>query len=93
LKPAGRLVILEFSKPILGKLFNSIYECYSFNILPLIGKLVADDAESYRYLVESIRMHPRQDILSNMLREAGFQKVSYNNLTGGIVALHRGFKL
>ncbi len=91
LKPGGRLLVLEFSKPgnpLLGK----IYDEYSFQVLPRLGKLITNDADSYRYLAESIRMHPDQDTLKNMLSEAGFQHVGYHNLTGGIVALHRGVK-
>ncbi len=91
LKPGGRLLILEFSKPILEPL-SKIYDTYSFHILPKMGELVANDSESYRYLAESIRMHPDQETLKGMMEEAGFEKVSYYNLTGGIVALHRGYK-
>ena len=91
LKPGGRLLVLEFSKPVAPGL-APLYDTYSFKILPMMGKLVANDAESYRYLAESIRMHPDQDTLKNMMNEAGFQKTSYHNLTGGIVALHKGFK-
>lgn len=91
LKPGGRLVILEFSKPIVPGL-KSIYDVYSFKILPWLGKTVLNDANSYRYLAESIRMHPDQDTLKNMLNTAGFDNVDYHNLTGGIVAVHRGFK-
>ena len=91
LKPGGRLLVLEFSKPThpgLGK----VYDAYSFHLLPKMGELVANDAESYQYLAESIRMHPDQDTLANMMRDAGFDSVDYTNLTGGIVALHKGFK-
>ncbi|RRJ83140.1 bifunctional demethylmenaquinone methyltransferase/2-methoxy-6-polyprenyl-1,4-benzoquinol methylase UbiE [Aestuariirhabdus litorea] len=91
LKPGGRLLVLEFSKtthPLLSK----IYDTYSFNLLPVIGKVVADDADSYRYLAESIRMHPDQETLEGMMRSAGFERTSYHNMTGGIVALHRGIK-
>lgn len=91
LKPGGRLLILEFSKPILEPL-SKIYDTYSFHILPKMGQLVANDSESYRYLAESIRMHPNQETLKGMMEEAGFEKASYYNLTGGIVALHRGYK-
>lgn len=91
LKPGGRLLVLEFSKPIFEPL-SKAYDTYSFHILPLMGKWVAQDADSYRYLAESIRMHPDQDTLKNMMREAGFANTNYYNLTGGIVALHRGFK-
>lgn len=92
LKPGGRLLILEFSKPVLP-LLSKAYDAYSFAALPLMGKLVANDAESYRYLAESIRMHPDQETLKDMMDEAGFIKSSYHNLTGGIVALHKGFKV
>lgn len=91
LKPGGRLLVLEFSKPR-STLLKSIYDAYSFNILPKLGKLVTGDAESYRYLVESIRMHPDQESLKKMILEAGFEDCIYHNLLGGIVALHRGFK-
>lgn len=91
LKPGGRLLVLEFSKPVLKPL-SKAYDTYSFHILPRIGELVAQDAESYRYLAESIRMHPDQETLKSMMADAGFENVTYHNLTGGIVALHRGFK-
>ncbi|WP_338559122.1 bifunctional demethylmenaquinone methyltransferase/2-methoxy-6-polyprenyl-1,4-benzoquinol methylase UbiE [Erwinia sp. E_sp_B04_7] len=91
LKPGGRLLILEFSKPQLEPL-SKAYDAYSFHILPRIGELVAKDSESYRYLAESIRMHPDQDTLKQMMEEVGFENTTYHNLTGGIVALHRGFK-
>lgn len=91
LKPGGRLLVLEFSRPLLEPL-NKAYDAYSFHILPRIGELVANDGESYRYLAESIRMHPDQETLKGMMESAGFENVSYYNLTGGIVALHRGYK-
>jgi demethylmenaquinone methyltransferase/2-methoxy-6-polyprenyl-1,4-benzoquinol methylase len=91
LKPGGRLLILEFSKPQ-SELVNKAYDFYSFNILPKIGELVAKDSESYKYLAESIRMHPDQQTLKDMMENAGFEQTSYKNLTGGIVALHKGFK-
>ena len=91
LKPGGRLLVLEFSKPTSPAL-EKIYDTYSFHLLPKMGKLVADDEDSYRYLAESIRMHPDQDTLEEMMQVAGFEGTSYTNLTGGIVALHRGFK-
>ncbi len=91
LKPGGRLLVLEFSKPIIEPL-SKIYDAYSFHLLPKIGEIVANDSESYRYLAESIRMHPDQDTLKGMMEEAGFEQVNYYNLTGGIVALHRGYK-
>jgi demethylmenaquinone methyltransferase/2-methoxy-6-polyprenyl-1,4-benzoquinol methylase len=91
LKPGGRLLVLEFSKPqsaALGKL----YDTYSFTALPMLGKLFANDADSYRYLAESIRMHPDQETLKQMMQNAGFARSEYFNMTGGIVALHRGLK-
>lgn len=90
IKPGGRLLVLEFSKP-LSKTLNSIYDQYSFNILPKLGELIANDADSYQYLAESIRMHPDQDTLKNMILDAGFDQCDVHNLSGGIVALHRGF--
>ena len=92
LKYGGRVMVLEFSHtvtPLLGK----IYDQYSFKLIPRIGKLVAKDEASYQYLVESIRMHPDQETLKQMMEQAGFEKVSYLNLSGGIVAIHRGYKL
>lgn len=91
LKPGGRLLVLEFSKPLFEPL-SKIYDVWSFHVLPKIGEIVAQDAESYRYLAESIRMHPDQETLKAMMIGAGFENVTYSNLTGGIVALHRGFK-
>src|SRR5699024_1565653 len=90
LKPGGRAVILEFSKPTVPGL-GSLYDFYSFNIIPKMGKLIADDEASYRYLTESIRMHPGQQELKAMMLEAGSDEVDYKNLTGGIVAVHSGF--
>jgi demethylmenaquinone methyltransferase/2-methoxy-6-polyprenyl-1,4-benzoquinol methylase len=92
LKPGGRLLVLEFSKPVAPGL-SPIYDTYSFKLLPMMGKLVANDADSYRYLAESIRMHPDQETLKEMMINAGFDRVTYHNLTGGIVALHKGYKL
>lgn len=92
IKPGGRLLVLEFSKPVAPGL-SPVYDIYSFKLLPMMGKLIANDAESYRYLAESIRMHPDQETLKGMMQEAGFDKVSYHNLTGGIVALHKGYKI
>ncbi len=92
LKPGGRLLVLEFSKPVVPGL-DKIYDVYSFKILPMMGKLIAGDAESYQYLAESIRMHPDQATLKSMMQEAGFERCSYHNMSGGIVALHKGFKL
>ena len=92
LKPGGQLLVLEFSTPVAPGL-KPVYDAYSFNVLPLLGRLVAQDAASYRYLAESIRMHPNQETLLEMLRAAGFEQARYHNLTGGIVALHRGYKI
>ncbi len=91
LKPGGRLLVLEFSKPLLEPL-SKAYDAYSFHVLPKIVELVVKDPDSYRYLAESIRMHPDQETLKGMMAAAGFENVNYFNLTGGIVALHRGFK-
>ncbi len=91
LKPGGRCLVLEFSKPT-DPLIEKLYDQYSFSILPKIGKYVADDEESYRYLAESIRMHPDQDTLRDMMADAGFDNCSYHNMTAGVVAVHRGFK-
>ena len=91
LKPGGRVLVLEFSKvhPTLSK----VYDAYSFNVLPLLGKYVARDEASYRYLAESIRMHPDQVMLKGLMETAGLKRVEFFNLTGGVVALHRGVKL
>ena len=91
LRPGGRLLVLEFSKPG-NELLGKAYDQYSFRVLPLMGKLVAGDSDSYQYLAESIRMHPDQETLLGMLEDAGFINCEYHNLTGGVVALHRGFK-
>lgn len=91
LKPGGRLLVLEFSKPT-HALLSKAYDAYSFSILPKLGKWVAGDADSYQYLAESIRMHPDQKTLASMMEKAGFESVHYYNLTQGIVALHRGYK-
>jgi len=87
LKAGGRLLVLEFSRPAAP--LRPFYDAYSFKVLPLMGRLIAGDAESYRYLAESIRMHPDQDTLAGMMRDAGLEQVQYENLTGGVVALHR----
>lgn len=92
LKPGGRLLVLEFSKPK-NPLLSKMYDTYSFRVLPKMGELVADDADSYRYLAESIRKHPDQDTLQSMFVNAGFERTQVYNLTGGIVAIHRGYKL
>ena len=92
LRPGGQLLVLEFSTPVAPGL-KPVYDAYSFRVLPLLGRLVAGDAASYRYLAESIRMHPDQETLLGMLRSAGFAQTRYHNLSGGIVALHRGYKI
>jgi len=91
LKPGGQLMVLEFSKPAAPGL-KPIYDAYSFNVLPWLGKVIAQDEASYRYLAESIRRFPDQETLKTMMQEAGFGNCSYHNLSGGIVALHRGYK-
>jgi demethylmenaquinone methyltransferase/2-methoxy-6-polyprenyl-1,4-benzoquinol methylase len=91
LRPGGRLLVLEFSKPT-SPLLGKIYDQYSFQILPAMGRLVAQDADSYRYLAESIRKHPDQETLLAMMADAGFVESRYHNMTGGIVAVHQGFK-
>ena len=90
LRPGGKLVILEFSKVYLQSL-QPVYDLYSFRLLPLMGRLVANDADSYRYLAESIRMHPDQDTLQQIMEDVGFEDCGYTNLSGGIVALHYGY--
>jgi demethylmenaquinone methyltransferase / 2-methoxy-6-polyprenyl-1,4-benzoquinol methylase len=92
LKPGGRAIVLEFSHPI-DPITEKVYDFYSFNLLPKIGKWVAKDEESYRYLAESIRMHPKQDELKAMMETAGFERCEYFNMTQGIVAVHRGYKI
>ena len=92
LKYGSQLVILEFSKvviPVLSKIYNE----YSLKLIPRFGKVIANDVSSYQYLVESIRMHPNQEVLATMMKQAGFEKVQYYNLTGGVVAIHRGYKI
>ncbi len=91
LKPGGRLLVLEFSKTH-NPLLTRAYDAYSFSLLPMIGKLVAGDSESYQYLAESIRMHPDQETLAGMMQQAGFVNTTYHNMTGGIVAVHKGVK-
>jgi demethylmenaquinone methyltransferase/2-methoxy-6-polyprenyl-1,4-benzoquinol methylase len=91
LRPGGQALVLEFSKP--RPWLKPAYDFYSFTALPLLGRLVAGDAESYRYLAESIRMHPDQAALTRMMQRAGFERCACNNLSAGIVALHRGYKL
>jgi len=91
LKPGGRLLVLEFSKPA-SPILEQIYDKYSFELLPKMGKWVTGDAQSYQYLAESIRKHPDQKTLRTMMETAGFSQASYTNLTGGVVALHKGFR-
>lgn len=91
LKPGGRAIILEFSHPT-NTLLSSWYDTYSFHVLPFLGKIIANDADSYRYLAESIRMHPNQETLKALMLTAGFDACEYTNLTGGIVAIHQGIK-
>lgn len=90
LKPGGKLLVLEFSR--VARPLSRAYDWYSFQVLPLLGQAVAGDAASYRYLAESIRMHPDQDELKSLMKKAGFGHVDYHNLTGGVVALHVGIK-
>ena len=90
IRPGGRVIVLEFSR--VAKPLEKLYDAYSFNLLPKIGELIANDADSYRYLAESIRMHPGQEELKKMMEEAGLERVEYFNLTGGVVAVHRGYK-
>lgn len=92
LKPGGRLLVLEFSRPT-NPVIRKVYDEYSFHVIPKVGKAVTGDAESYQYLVESIRMHPDQETLKDMVLNAGFDQADYINLTNGVVAIHRGFKL
>ena len=91
LKPGGKAMILEFSEP--NKVIKPAYDLYSFKVLPTLGKLVADDPDSYQYLAESIRVHPNQDTLKAMMEEAGFERCRYHNLAAGIVALHIGYRI
>jgi demethylmenaquinone methyltransferase/2-methoxy-6-polyprenyl-1,4-benzoquinol methylase len=91
LKPGGRVIVLEFSK--VAKPLEKMYDLYSFKLLPKMGELIANDADSYRYLAESIRMHPGQEELKQMMLDAGLERVEYFNMTGGVVAVHRGYKL
>ena len=92
LRPGGQLLILEFSQPVMSS-FARLYDLYSFGVLPILGRLVAKDADSYQYLAESIRVHPNQEALLGMLRDCGFEHCRYHNLSGGVVALHRGYRL
>jgi demethylmenaquinone methyltransferase/2-methoxy-6-polyprenyl-1,4-benzoquinol methylase len=90
IQPGGRLLVLEFSRPVL-KWLAPVYDTYSFTVLPALGQLIAGDADSYRYLAESIRMHPDQETLKEMMQSAGLEDCTYHNLSGGIVALHIGY--
>jgi demethylmenaquinone methyltransferase/2-methoxy-6-polyprenyl-1,4-benzoquinol methylase len=92
LKPGGQLMVLEFSTPVIPML-SRLYDAYSFNVLPWLGRVVAGDADSYRYLAESIRRHPDQQTLLEMMRTAGLEECRYHNLMGGVVALHRGYRI
>jgi len=91
LRPGGRLLVLEFSH--VWQPLQRLYDAYSFNVIPRLGKLITDDSESYRYLAESIRMHPDQEQLKTLLEQAGLERVEYFNLSAGVVALHRGYRL
>jgi demethylmenaquinone methyltransferase/2-methoxy-6-polyprenyl-1,4-benzoquinol methylase len=91
LRPGGQLLVLEFSQPVAPGL-KPLYDTYSFRVLPVLGKVVAQDEDSYRYLAESIRKHPDQETLLGMMRDAGLEDCRYHNLAGGIVALHRGYR-
>jgi demethylmenaquinone methyltransferase/2-methoxy-6-polyprenyl-1,4-benzoquinol methylase len=90
LRPGGRVIVLEFSR--VWKPLQRLYDAYSFNLIPVLGGVIAKDRDSYRYLVESIRMHPSQEELKQLMQRAGFERVQYFNLAGGVVALHRGYK-
>jgi demethylmenaquinone methyltransferase/2-methoxy-6-polyprenyl-1,4-benzoquinol methylase len=92
LRPGGQLLVLEFSTPVIPAL-NRLYDAYSFNVLPWLGRVVAGDADSYRYLAESIRRHPDQRTLLGLMEAAGLESCRYHNLMGGIVALHRGYRI
>ncbi len=92
LKPGGRIMILEFSK-VENQTFSKIYDVFSFNLVPKLGKIFTNDSESYQYLIESIRKFPSQEKLASLIREAGFRQVKYTNLTQGVVAMHSGWKV
>jgi 2-methoxy-6-polyprenyl-1,4-benzoquinol methylase len=92
LKPGGRLLVLEFSR-VSNPLFKSIYDWYSFSVIPKMGEAIAQDANSYQYLVESIRKFPEQEAFAQMIQEAGFKSITFENLTLGVAAIHSGFKL
>ena len=91
LKPGGRVIVLEFSQPT-NEMFRKVYDAYSFNVIPKLGEMISNDRDSYQYLVEWIRKHPPQEELKQMMLDAGFDRVRYHNLTGGVVALHIGYK-
>src|SRR5689334_4443003 len=91
LRPGGRLLVLEFSR--IWEPLKPLYDAYSFKVLPLLGKLIVNDSESYRYLAESIRVHPDQETLQGLMEQAGLERVEYFNLSAGVVALHRGYRL
>ncbi len=91
LKTGGKAMILEFSEP--SKAIKPAYDLYSFKVLPMLGKLIARDADSYQYLAESIRMHPDQETLKSMMEDAGFERCRFHNLAAGIVALHVGYRV
>ena len=92
LKPGGRIMILEFSR-VENETLNKIYDAFSFNVVPRLGKIIANDAESYQYLIESIRKFPSQEKLAKLVSEVGFRQVKYRNLTQGVVAMHSGWKI
>lgn len=92
LRPGGRLMVLEFSQ-LPNEMMQKAYDLYSFNVIPRMGKLIANDSESYQYLVESIRKFPDQDTFAGMIRTAGFEQVAYRNMTFGVAALHSGWKI
>ena len=91
IRPGGRLLVLEFSKPAVNAI-EPLYDFHLFKVLPLLGRYVAKDEASYQYLAESIRMHPDQETLRDMMEDAGFVRCEYHNMTGGIVAVHKGLK-
>jgi len=91
LKPGGRLLVLEFSRPR-SQLLSRAYDAYSFSVIPMLGRIITGDSDSYRYLAESIRVHPDQETLRQMMEDAGFIRCDYHDMTGGVVAVHRGIK-
>ena len=92
LKPNGKLIVLEFSKPT-NELLKEVYDLYSFEIIPKLGEIIISSEESYQYLAESIRMHPNQDELKDLFEDCGYKNCEYENLTNGIVAIHSGWKI